>query len=148
MINQELNRALALATRNNRTVSLLSLELDNFKRINDTLGLPIGDQLLREIATRLIRCVRSSDIISVEDYDAQFDHDTIARLRGDEFLIVLNEVSSAEESAVVARRIRETIREPIEAGVKKSSLPRASELARFPRTVRQRNNSLLRPPQQ
>ena len=68
MINQELNRALALATRNNRTVSLLSLELDNFKRINDTLGLPIDDQVLREIAIRLIRCVRSSDIISVEDY--------------------------------------------------------------------------------
>ena len=112
-VKKDLERALSLVRRNNRTLSVLSLDLDNFKRINDTLGQHTGDEVLREVAIRLVHCIRSSDIVSIDEYINQRGDDTIARLGGDEFMIILTEVKGAEQAAVVARRIANALAAPI-----------------------------------
>ncbi|KQP93329.1 deubiquitinase [Methylobacterium sp. Leaf113] len=80
--------------------SVLCLDLDRFKEVNDTLGHPVGDALLRAVADRLRACVR--------------DVDTVARLGGDEFAIILSETGRPQEAAVLARRIVEVVSAPYE----------------------------------
>lgn len=79
--------------------SLMFIDLDNFKRINDSMGHHAGDQLLKVVAQRLRHCVRNTDII--------------ARLGGDEFCIILNTLSTVEDSSIVAENIMATLRAPI-----------------------------------
>ncbi len=83
LLLDRLRHALAGSVRSNRSGALLFLDLDNFKTLNDTLGHDVGDQLLREAATRLSSCVRQSD--------------TVARLGGDEFVIVLEDLEGPGE---------------------------------------------------
>ena len=93
------NQAIKQAIRNQHPIALINLDIDFFKRINDTLGHDAGDELLKEIANRLTSCVR--------------DEDTIARLGGDEFAVLLANVNGIEGAEIVARNILETIMEPI-----------------------------------
>lgn len=79
--------------------SLLFIDLDNFKRINDSMGHNTGDELLKIVSQRLHACVRSSDII--------------ARLGGDEFCIILNSIKNNDDSTVIAEHILERLRVPI-----------------------------------
>ena len=92
-------QAIESALRYGHCSALVSLDIDYFKRINDTLGHDAGDELLKAIADRLRSCVRRED--------------TIARLGGDEFAVLLNKVSGAEGCEKVARNILEAIVEPI-----------------------------------
>jgi diguanylate cyclase (GGDEF)-like protein len=82
--------------------SLLFIDLDNFKRINDSMGHNAGDELLKTVAHRLRSCVRSSDII--------------ARLGGDEFCIILNTMSNEGDHGIVADHILKRLRVPIKLG--------------------------------
>jgi len=92
-----LDHVLAGAIRHGRPASILVMDLNGFKAVNDTFGLSIGDQLLVEVATRIRHCVRPSD--------------TIARLGGDEFAMLLED-SRIPEAIAVAERILERCREP------------------------------------
>jgi diguanylate cyclase (GGDEF)-like protein len=80
--------------------SILCLDLDNFKQVNDTLGHPVGDELLCAVADRLGACVREVD--------------TVARLGGDEFAIIQADTQRPEDAERLARRIVECIAEPYE----------------------------------
>jgi len=91
LLNDRLTQAIASAHRHRRSLAVLVLDLDHFKQINDSLGHAIGDQLLRSIAGRLVACVRSSD--------------TVSRQGGDEFVILLSEVTRAEDAALTADKI-------------------------------------------
>ncbi|MDY0925771.1 bifunctional diguanylate cyclase/phosphodiesterase [Enterobacter sp. CFBP8995] len=99
LFRQKLSEALRVDNQNNQVSATLCLDLDNFKNVNDALGHQIGDDLLRVVAKRLRSALR--------------DHDTLARIGGDEFAIVLPNVRSADEAAVVAQRLIEVIRPPI-----------------------------------
>lgn len=90
-----LAQALAQAGRYGQRVALLFLDLDGFKRVNDALGHEAGDELLREVGRRLARCTRESD--------------TVARLSGDEFTVILPDIGAREDAAAVARKIIEAI---------------------------------------
>jgi diguanylate cyclase (GGDEF)-like protein len=79
-------------------LAMLCLDLDHFKSVNDTLGHPIGDELLKLVADRLRGCTREPD--------------TIARLGGDEFAIIMTQLQKPADAAVLARRIREAIIKP------------------------------------
>lgn len=85
------NQALIQARRYKHTAALLFLDLDRFKFVNDTYGHDVGDILLREAADRLKECIRESD--------------TAARMGGDEFSVVLTQVSSEKDTEIVAQRI-------------------------------------------
>ncbi|MBF0556350.1 MAG: diguanylate cyclase [Nitrospirae bacterium] len=100
MFFDRLGQSIALAKRNNRMLALLYLDLDKFKRINDTLGHDAGDELLKETARRLTSCLRESD--------------TAARMGGDEFTVILTEVTNEKDAAAVAGKIIETLQAPVE----------------------------------
>jgi diguanylate cyclase (GGDEF)-like protein len=91
LLNDRLTQAIASAHRHGKSLAVLFLDLDHFKHINDSVGHAIGDQLLRSIAGRLVACVRSSD--------------TVSRQGGDEFVILLSEVTRAEDAALTAAKI-------------------------------------------
>ena len=97
---QSLHAALSRSLRNNKPLALLYLDLDGFKRINDTLGHPSGDQLLQAMAERLRRCTRNYDIV--------------ARLGGDEFTMILDGLDSPEDAARIAEKVLEAVVTPLE----------------------------------
>ncbi|MCR9105092.1 MAG: EAL domain-containing protein [Gammaproteobacteria bacterium] len=111
LFTEQLDLLLRLAKRKGETIGLLFLDLDNFKRINDSLGHSAGDLLLREVAKRLARCIRDSDLLgyNVESNSAI----GVSRLGGDEFTVVLNQLTDANAAGIVAERILKVLREPI-----------------------------------
>ncbi len=93
--HERLSQSLEWARNNNQLVALMFLDLDGFKQVNDTLGHDTGDQLLKLVAQRLTSSLRSCDIVS--------------RLGGDEFTVILPEISQAEYAAKVADKILESL---------------------------------------
>jgi diguanylate cyclase len=109
-LRNRLGSTLASAKQHQRMLAVLYLDLDNFKRVNDTLGHAVGDELLRLVAARLRSSLRSDE--SVEDLPtARSSH--IARLGGDEFIVVLPSIRSADDAAAVAARLIAELQEPM-----------------------------------
>ena len=103
LMSERLIRALHNSQRHNQHGALLLMDLDHFKEINDTLGHPIGDQLLKEVAVRLQGTLRQSD--------------TVARLGGDEFVVIIEELGNSQESAMhhasdTGEKIRQVLSAP------------------------------------
>jgi diguanylate cyclase (GGDEF)-like protein/PAS domain S-box-containing protein len=98
LFSDRLSEAMTLASRYRRQLAVLFLDIDRFKHVNDSLGHDIGDRLLQSIAQRLLGCVRASD--------------TVSRQGGDEFVILLSELTHAEDATVCADKILETLRMP------------------------------------
>ncbi|WP_370664069.1 putative bifunctional diguanylate cyclase/phosphodiesterase [Massilia rubra] len=96
----QLEHAVATADRHGGEFALLFLDLDRFKQINDTLGHEVGDELLRQVAARLLAAVRVSDVV--------------ARLGGDEFVVLLEGRGAAANAARVARKIEQAHTRPFE----------------------------------
>ncbi len=95
---ERLAAALAQARRHERRLALLMMDLDGFKQVNDTLGHAAGDQLLAQVGQRLSSLVRQEDLV--------------ARMGGDEFVVLLTEIREAEDAGLVARRIVESLKRP------------------------------------
>lgn len=111
LFTEQLILLLKLAKRNNQILALLFLDLDNFKRINDSLGHSAGDLLLREVAARLSSCVRDSDVVAhYADNGSKID---VSRLGGDEFTVVLNQIDNIESAGVVAQRLIHALAAPM-----------------------------------
>lgn len=100
--SEELDRALARAERSGQGIAVLLLDLDRFKQVNDTLGHPMGDELLRSVAGRLLGCVRETDLI--------------ARIGGDEFAIIQKPVTNPAGIAALAARLLDAIAKPHDLG--------------------------------
>jgi diguanylate cyclase (GGDEF)-like protein/PAS domain S-box-containing protein len=100
LLNDRMNHALARVKRHGGRMAVLYVDLDKFKPINDTLGHEAGDLVLREVAVRLKSCVRSSD--------------TVARIGGDEFVVVVEEITRGNEASLVAKKIIDQLARPID----------------------------------
>jgi diguanylate cyclase (GGDEF)-like protein len=98
VFNDRLQQAMVAADRQRERVAVLYLDLDRFKRINDTLGHSMGDDLLRVVAKRLCSCVRASD--------------TVSRQGGDEFVVLLPQITGIQDAEVIANAILAALREP------------------------------------
>ena len=110
LFSNEVEHAIAYAKRYDTSFGLMLIDIDNFKRINDTLGHSCGDQLLQKVAERLVSCVRKSDYLSrpaIED-----STEVVARLGGDEFTILLTCFNHEEDAAKVAARVIEKTARP------------------------------------
>jgi diguanylate cyclase len=109
-LRNRLGSTLASAKQHQRMLAVLYLDLDNFKRVNDTLGHAVGDELLRLVAARLRSSLRSDE--SVDDLPtSRSSH--IARLGGDEFIVVLPSIRTADDAAAVAARLIAELQEPM-----------------------------------
>lgn len=96
LLSDRIAMSLERARQKRSLLALLFIDIDNFKLINDSLGHSSGDKLLKVVAKRIAACLRTTDIISRE---------TAARVGGDEFVVVLPEISSEHDATQVARRI-------------------------------------------
>jgi diguanylate cyclase (GGDEF)-like protein/PAS domain S-box-containing protein len=98
---EQVARALRQAGRERGRVAVMFLDLDRFKQINDSLGHPVGDELLKAVAVRLSACLRVTDNVGRN----AGDDSSMARLGGDEFTVLLTQLAHAEDAAKVAQRI-------------------------------------------
>jgi diguanylate cyclase (GGDEF)-like protein/PAS domain S-box-containing protein len=98
LFNDRLKQAISLAERHRMQLAVMFIDLDHFKKINDSLGHVVGDKLLQSVAGRLVTCVRRAD--------------TVSRMGGDEFLVLLSQVENGEDAAVSARTILRVLARP------------------------------------
>jgi diguanylate cyclase (GGDEF)-like protein/PAS domain S-box-containing protein len=98
LFNDRLAMAINSARRHHQRLAILFLDLDLFKRINDTLGHSVGDRVLEEMASRLKLCMREAD--------------TVSRMGGDEFTILMSEIAEVEDAVRLARRLIDAISQP------------------------------------
>lgn len=118
LMNDRLDSAITLARRRGTHIAVLFIDLDYFKPINDTLGHPVGDAVLCEVARRIEHVVRDSD--------------TISRYGGDEFLVLLAEVTQASDAAQIAAKILASLAEPCHVGDIVLRLSASIGIALFP----------------
>jgi diguanylate cyclase (GGDEF)-like protein/PAS domain S-box-containing protein len=102
LMQDRLNQAIMSARRKQRHVAVLFLDLDRFKVVNDTLGHDTGDFILKDVARRLVACVREGD--------------TVSREGGDEFVMILPDLERPEHARVVADKILTDLARPVEIG--------------------------------
>ena len=119
MLDERLRMAMASADRHGDIVGVVFLDLDAFKPINDTFGHSAGDLVLKTVATRLTHCIR--------------EYDTVARVGGDEFLVLFPRLQSRDELRSSAARSHDCIGAPDRPGRPRSASPRAWALAIYSR---------------
>lgn len=118
LFHDRLERAVAMARRRKRELAVLFLDLDGFKKINDTLGHDAGDALLEGVAARLTDCVRESD--------------TVSRLAGDEFTVLLPEIAASADAVMVAGRILDAFSAPFDLGDREVSVSSSVGICLYP----------------
>ncbi|MBT8441382.1 MAG: EAL domain-containing protein [Gammaproteobacteria bacterium] len=109
--SNRLRRAIRDARKNGQMLATLYIDLDRFKRINDTLGHRVGDALLKAVAKRLDHCVRTDDAVARVEHPDEYEP-RLARLGGDEFVVVIEEIDDEAQVDVVANRIRDSLLAP------------------------------------
>jgi len=119
LLKERLKQAFSECRRNQWTFTIAFIDVDNFKRVNDSLGHSAGDELIRMLGQRLSICIR--------------DTDTIARVGGDEFVILLNNQAIDENYHAVLGRIREELKQPFIIGGTPITATCSIGLATFPR---------------
>ncbi|MEK6594105.1 MAG: sensor domain-containing diguanylate cyclase, partial [Pseudomonadota bacterium] len=108
LFHDRMQLALARVRRGQVQLSLLYLDLDKFKEVNDTLGHGAGDLLLQKVARRLEQCVRAED--------------TVARFGGDEFVVLLENIGSPEHTELVIEKIRSALNQPFDLAGQKMNI--------------------------
>ena len=119
LFTDRINMALASARRNKQIFAIMMLDLDEFKRINDTLGHKIGDEVLIAVSTRLKKPLRESD--------------TICRIGGDEFMILLPNITSHRYAVEIKKRILQVFKTPFEIEKHKIHITASIGIAMYPK---------------
>jgi diguanylate cyclase (GGDEF)-like protein len=123
--------AIEAARQHERTLAVLYLDLDNFKRVNDTLGHAVGDELLRVVAARLRSCLRYADTRGADSTAIARPGD-LARLGGDEFMVLLPSIRQPIDAGAIAERIISALREPLQLAMNSVVITPSVGIAVFP----------------
>jgi diguanylate cyclase (GGDEF)-like protein len=118
LLKDRLQQAMSYAKRDKQRIALMFVDLDRFKPINDTLGHIVGDWLLKEAASRMRACVRESD--------------TVARVGGDEFVVLLRTVENETDATMVAEKIRNLMNKPFDLAQQSLEISCSIGLALYP----------------
>jgi len=119
LFSDRLRQGLAKARRDKTSLALMMIDLDKFKPVNDQYGHQTGDLLLKEVALRMLACVRR-------------ETDTVARLGGDEFMVILSEIEQAQDAVTVAEKIRVALNQVFEISGHQIHISSCIGLAVFP----------------
>ncbi len=122
-----LEAQLARARTNDSALALLTIDIDRFSRINDTLGNAAGDQVIQTIADRIRDHVRTTDAVS------RVSRLAVSRLGGDSFAVMLPSIETEQDAGIVARRLLQAFAEPISVGQQQVSTTASIGIALFPR---------------
>jgi predicted signal transduction protein with EAL and GGDEF domain len=126
-----LDSAIEAARTQERPMAVLYLDLDNFKRVNDTLGHAAGDQLLCAVADRLRRVLRHGDAVTRSSGPGPLSGH-IARMGGDEFVAILPDLHAADDAGVVAGRLIEQLKAPIQLEENSVVITPSVGIAKYP----------------
>ena len=118
MLGEQVERELAVARRHGARLAVVFIDLDYFKHVNDSYGHEVGDLVLKELATRLVRGVRAIDIVG--------------RMGGDEFVVVLSEVSDAHDVIKLTGKLRDECARPLQLGNHEVRLAVSMGVSLFP----------------
>ena len=118
LLKDRLNQMLTRARRNNKHIALLFLDLDHFKRVNDTFGHDVGDQLLKIVADRLQNTLRHCD--------------SVCRLGGDEFVVLSDLISGQDDAITIAEKIHDTLKDPLVLRNKEIFITTSIGIAMYP----------------
>ncbi len=153
LLHERLALAILQARRDRRRLALAFIDLDGFKPVNDRFGHAVGDLLLQAVARRMQECVREAD--------------TVARIGGDEFVVLLSQIDHPDDGLAVAEKIRHSLNQPFELdggsvvsissssgvavfpehGVDEESLTASADLAMYQAKAQGRNRVLLFSPE-
>ena len=114
LFTERLRGMLGTARRRGQLVATIFVDLDNFKGVNDTMGHTAGDELLKAVAARFRESLRDSDVFTRDRLDPDGEASTVARLGGDEFILAIGDLSRVEDVPRIARRIQDTLKQPIQ----------------------------------
>ncbi len=128
LLTDRLQQALSCAKRENQRVALMFVDLDHFKPINDTLGHIVGDWLLKQVAIRMRNCVRESD--------------TVARVGGDEFVVLLRSIENTEDAVLVAEKVRCALNRPFDLAQQSLQISCSIGMAMYPEHAEKENELL------
>lgn len=118
LFKDRLDQAMHRTKRNKKSIALLFIDLDEFKSVNDTFGHQVGDELLQEVAQRLMSCVR--------------EQDTVARLGGDEFMLILESLVEKEDATLVAKKVIKSLSNRIQLGRHEASIGASIGISIYP----------------
>ena len=133
-----LDRSLARAERLGDTVAVYFIDLDQFKLINDTMGHTAGDMLLRDVAKRLLECVRRYDSVgrpnpdSTKNTNPDLIVESVSRLGGDEFVIVVDGIKNSYAIVTLAERINNSLSSPFRLQGQEVSITASIGISTFP----------------
>lgn len=122
LLQDRLNQAISSVLRRDANIAVLYLDLDNFKDVNDTLGHQAGDILLQAVTQRLLKSIRSED--------------TLARVGGDEFVIMLNDIAGSEDAATIAEKIVREMAQPLQLGLDEMRITPSIGISMCPQDAR------------
>ena len=118
LLRDRLQQALVRALRHGRVLAVMVLDLDRFKNINETLGHTVGNEILRAVSERLVKCVREDD--------------TVARPGGDEFIILFSDLAGEQDASIVARKIQEALQRSFSVAGQEFFLSASIGISLFP----------------
>lgn len=130
LLYKHLSQSIARARRHKRKLGLMFVDIDDFGSINDTLGHKAGDAVLMAIAERLRQSVRVSDEVAVLDED--FEAFKVARLGGDDFAIIYEDLASTEDAVLLGERLLAAFRDPICLGEQRTEISLSGGMSVYP----------------